>query len=217
MHGIVRGPDGKFRSSERGDFDRLEQIAAGWGASIPAADLGTETFVNDDGENTILVDFTDILHSDEVFELWFLQVRAALFSNESENAEDLEAIAHVAIADDIGVGTQFARDPPSFGAATPDAEVGIIDYQAVREDSDTTWFGVAILHADSGIDDTTNGVGQSVTSTTVTQWWPVAHLGATFDEDDELTAPWRIQHRDAATASNLSVGITAHGAVRETH
>lgn len=206
---------GKFVSSDgcvtRNDADT---VMADFVSVIPAADLSGGTTTPSDGrvegEDAEIVNFSNLLDSDEVFEIYRLTLMTSLSLPTTASAEG-SAQADYTLTDDL---TDFVGTTGSFYGAGPEIQTGIVDIRANQFDDDD-WLVNGRLWASPSHSDSAAGLAAG--SDAMSQLHEVGYLseyggGPRFDEDDEIAITHEItvdnvsDHAVQFTADLLLVG-----------
>lgn len=134
-----------------------ESITAGLGMNIPAADLsGGNNAQYVDGEEATLVDFTEVLDSDEVFEIHSLMLANAYYAPTTATAEGSALVEWELTPDPNGSSGAYAGT--AFWNSSPDREEGIADMFMSQTDGEET-LSVGVMGVIPSLNDTTNGTG----------------------------------------------------------
>lgn len=189
----ARDPEtGKFVSgSKQVHRDDGDTLLADLVAVIPAADLSGGTVrPKMEGEAAELVDFGNVLDSDEVFEVYRLSLMVTLSMPTTATAEG-SAQADYTLTDDL---TDFVGTTGTFYGSTPQRETDIIDIRVNQHDQDDWLVNGRLVAAPSVAD---SAAGLAAGSDNGIQLHNVPYLayfgsGPRFDEDDEIGVPTQI-------------------------
>lgn len=198
---------GKFRSGDRPDNFDHESIAASITVTLPAADLGGGTLTEEvDGEQGELIDFTEPLNRDEIFELHSLQVSTTLSMPTTATAEGSAELAYQVVTDFAGPGP---AGRPSFYGGPVEQEDGIADVNTFQDHEDD-YLARGRLVASPSHSDTVNALAGGADNANENYIVPVHDLR--LDENDELTVPMALAVNNVSDhAVVATVDVVAHG------
>lgn len=182
---------GKFVSSGSGaDWSDKTRVGGIVNYSIPAADLGGGTVTAGvDGEESEIVDFTDKLENDEVYQAERVQIATFLGLPTTATAES-SAIVKFELGS-RGDPTFPATATPVFYGGVTSAEDGIVDVNSTDEEAGSVfWMGQH--YAEASAVDTVNALGAGADAENDKETVYFGSAGPVFDRDDELYAPAEI-------------------------
>lgn len=184
---VRRDPQtGQFVSGGEDAAD--DRLTGSISSTVPAADLSGGTASQAvDGETAEVIDFTQVLDSDEVFEVAALTVEASLSLPTTATAESAAQL-NWTVSNDLGASQVI--NPVHYGNSAME-EQGIADVRAEQWDDDGT-LATGHLVAESSVGDSTNGLGAGAENDRERiriPFWGDYGSGPVFDQNDELTAP----------------------------
>lgn len=215
---VRRDPDsGKFVSGSGGvDWSETTAVEASYTSLIPAADLSGGTGQhNVDGEEAEIIDFSEVMANDEVFEVLGIQMSANLGLPTTATAEGSATFR-------FGLGSSSDRsvhgNSGPFYAGGFDVEQDSVDVQK-SQNVDPGILLNGNLYAEPSHSDTTNGLAAGAAPANE-QWVvsPEEALGASpvYDRDDELYLVHEIDVDNISDhAVRAAVLLTVHGRVEE--
>lgn len=186
---IVRDPEtGQFRRasdvSHHKHVDEREAFSGVLQTNIPAADLTTgNDQVTVDGDEAEIIDFTDLIESDEVFVAHRVELNVAVRPQRTATAEHAIRMDYQLRSGDSGL------DPDRAGSGTQ--EIGIADVTQDQSDDDDVIFNGG-LQGSGDFADSSAGVGAGGDQRHVQHvidYPPLDLPGPGFDGDDELYVP----------------------------
>lgn len=188
---VRRDPEtGKFVSgSSRDNVDRWENLHGTVAVNIPAADLGGGTVAEQfDTPEAELINFSEVLDNDEVFNLELMQATVSAFASTTATAEGSLDVGYGITRDMFDAAPLFTRATHTANLPTTDFQQGTVDGAVAQNDND----GLLItgsLYAEPSVGDSTNGLGAGAgPANEVREFAPLRDMGRTigFDQDDEL-------------------------------
>lgn len=178
---------GKFVSGSGGEYPR-DRIFGSIASTVPAADLaGGTTDANVFGEDSEVIDFSEYLDSDEVFEIAAVTVTATLAMPTTATAEGAAQL-NWSVASDLGKGRVIA--PTHYGGNTM-RESETADIRQAQWDDDTV-ITQGTMTATAGFGDSVNGLGAGSFDGYEREriaFWDEYGSGPIYDADDELSVP----------------------------
>lgn len=205
---------GKFLSGGVDSWADIRTVSGAMNSTIPAADLagGTGNAVVN-GENSEIVDFSNLLDNDEIFEVLAGQFVATLSMPTTATAESAARLNWV-LRGDLGEGAGEHPGHYGFGAERED---GIVDIRS-QQYWDADRLAVGHLTATNSVVDTVNALGAGGDDGFDRVDLEFGHLGAgpQFDSDDEVGVPHTV-YFDNISDHAVEAGFDVHlvGTVHE--
>lgn len=216
---VRRDPQtGKFVSGSSSDgWHEQTRVAGRTSYTIPAADLaGGNTTVKPVGSATELVDFTEVLGNDEVFEVLAAHVSASFFMPTTATSESSGFASFFISADNEVKGAMDAT--PTFYGGGQNDEYSKADISRASNEAGTIMYHTT-LAGEAGHSDSATGLAAGASVANESEWLPFHRDlggGPVFDRDDELYAPGEISVDNVSDhAVVLSVSVVLYGRVEE--